>query len=625
MAMKLPKNNNIILIESGNLVSSASVKNYRQVCVYSGTFNNAEKLPDDFVGQIEHFDSYKKANMSVDWVYSQYVKNEEAQILNKAIGDERAYIIIKKTILYALVKLFFSFILAEKFIEKRRIGEAIDFIPSKFSYTLFEIVSKKEGFLTNKLTIPLWYLNKMRRREVLKNIIIYLALNFYPVAIALVMNAGKIGKSAVKNYKYGVHIWNSWVRSAMPSYRMDFLESEDGLNPANTLYIIEREMSRDNLEKVMATDYDCCYFKDMLHKFSMWQYLKQIYHMARKIAKKLLSAKSKKILVNESYIKLLRWYISWEVFYSRHSINISIASMDPGSPARQLLQERHGSRNIFIYRGANIANAYDPSNRKKFNDYAIAYYSLLCFDVMISNRMSNNFFKENSNLIKKYVDCGIFHSDIIYRVKHDPYLKMKIRRELRIPEGRTVIGFFDTIIGGINGVYNNYEGYKVIKGIYSLLESNKNYYLIYRSRNIDGFLGGSDVKKALDRLILHDRAVYLNWVAPNYNADNIIGACDLCVGCFLSSVPQESVAGGIPAICYMPSDRFAKDFFVMNKFPNFYASGYKQLKERVDYWLNQTNEDDFSKFQNEYIKKHIDTYCDGRATSRLHSFIKTYN
>lgn len=608
-----------VLLESADLSSWRTDNGYENTYAYYGDAQNIKKLPYDFLDWSDNcMADHRSANI-IDYVYGQYVESDVSAALNKIAGDESACLIIRKIIMSALGKLMLSFILAERFIERYGIKETIDFIPSAFPYSLYEIIAKKEGLVFDKIQIPSWYLKKMKRREFYKNILYRIALRFYPPMLSLLMSIKKDNTSAIKHYKYGIYMWNSGLDFTTPPYKMEFLESENGVNSSNTLYVMDRKMDRANFKKVKNNGYDSCHFDKMVQDFSVWRYLKKIYPSIRQIAKSAFLVKSSKVLLTESYLRTLRWYTLWKMFYSEYCVETFIAVQEPGYIERVLYQKSQGSKNLFVYRSCQ----YDAVCRKDMNTHIETYYGFMIYDAMISSRMSNNYFRKNNNLIDEYIDCGILNSDIVYRTKYNKELKEKIRRELGISPGKTVIGFFDAGIGR-TGFVNNKEGCKAMNDTYRIIESNDNYCLVFNSRNSSVLPEMNDVKKALDKLASHSRVFYVNKLNPHYKAYDLLGICDLAIGSFSSSVPQESIAGGIRTICYAPSERHNKEVFVLNRLPRFWAHSYEELEKYTEYWLNECSEKKFRDFQDNYIKKHVDNHCDGRATERLHSILELY-
>jgi hypothetical protein len=161
----------------------------------------------------------------------------------------------------------------------------------------------------------------------------------------------------------------------------------------------------------------------------------------------------------------------------------------------------------------------------------------------------------------------------------------------------------------------------MLSDVYKLLESDQQYYMIYKSRGIHNLISGSQVKAEADRLVNHKRVMHFEQAPFDYQPWHIMGICDLVIGAFTSSAPLESVAGGVKTVCYVPSERFNKQALIINTFGRFCAYGYQQLKGNVEYWLKQCSQEDFGAFQDKYIKRYVDSFCDGRAGQRLRSLL----
>ena len=609
----------IILFENESFSCRLRVKKYDRAYSCKGNFLNVEKLPVDFMGVVEYYLSNYKAGQIIDWVYERYVKSNEAKTLNKAIGDDKAQLVIKKTILYALGYLSHSFILADKFIKEYEINETIDFVPKEFSYTLYEIISKKSGLLSDKVRIPQWYLSRMKRKEAFGNLKYRWAIKIWPFALMFNMRIGKSKNSGKKTYKYGLHLWNNSFGDSVP-YFVDTLVDNNKLKHKDILYVMDKMVIKENLNKLEVKGYNYCYFGKMVKECSLGEYIKKIYTTVRVHKNKLFSINSSKVLLPQAYLKALRWYILWEIFYLRYSISTFIAVQEPGNISRSLAQKKHGSDNIFIFMSSSV-----PVCPQEKNGVINSYYSFMIYDEIISGKISIDYFKKNGNFIQRYTESGIVKSDIVYKVKNNIELKNKIKRELGIPENKIIIGFFDTGIGE-NGMFNNQEGHRMIADVFRLLESNDDYYILYKARGRGNcFLKNSNVKKEFDRLVKHARVYYTNdELMPQYSGQYFMGIADLVIGAITSSVVLEAVAGGIKTVCYIPPGRFNKDVFIVKHFPCFYASGYEQLEKYTNYWLNQCSNDDFYNFQQIYIKRYIDKYCDGQAIKRVRSRLQQH-
>lgn len=608
------KSNELLLLESAGSVAAWKLRGYERVHIWGGNFSGAQKLPADFMSLTESLLSDHRAGQVVDWVYAQYVKPGEDKVLNELFEDERGCLFIKKNILCELARIFYSFLLAEKFRSEYAPERTFDFIPSPFPYSLYKLLSSRKELLPQNVIIPQWYLIKMRRMEEAKNWLYSVALIAYPVLISLRMSWKE---TVQKEFEYAVHMWESWVRSygLKCQYRMDFLESPRGVHAGNTLYFIDQKMSAESLRGVRSSGYPYCYFKDVIRGFDRKDYWNGIYPRVRKAVKE-LNAKG---LLAEIYLKAMRSYIHWEMFLLRYKAKTFIYAQDPCDIPAALMQKRHGARNVFVY----YSTQYDSLAREKMDAFTQIYYGYMIYSAVATSRMSNNYFRKNRNLIERYEDCGIIWSDIVYQTRTDPTLKNKIKQELGLPLDKTIIGFFAPGMGH-GGFISEAEGHQMISDVYDFLESREDCCMVLKYRQIEQLTMDSDLRKKFDQLRAHKRVHDANALVPACQAYHLMGVCDLVIGGFHSSVPMESVAGGVRTLCYVP-ERLNKEIFVINTFPHFCAHNYTELVKNVGYWLNQCTEKEFRDFQDTYVKAHIDGYCDGQAQKRLRALIEAMN
>jgi len=614
--MRRPKSNHIVLLEVNNKSFHRRLRGYNEVYLYQGDFRKAKKLPHDFIDAVEYYVSQHKAKEISDWLCSQYVNSAEVEVLKGITKDERSHVIVKKEILIETGKIVLSFILVEKFIEKYRIKGTIDFIPKDFSYEIYQIIRQKQGLLSDRIHIPSWYLQKMKRQDFIKGLVFRSAIRFYPLLISLLMWGKRIKEK--ESYKWGLHIWNTYANSIC-QYFVNTLVKENRIVREDLLYVVDSKISEGNLKKVKSDGFNCCSFIEMAKNFNFWRYVKEILPPAITRQKRVLSCTNKKALLTRVYFRTLRSYIFWEMFYKKYHVDDFITIQDPGEVARALLQKSHGSKNTFIYLSSyhfviEVANSYSQ---------AIIYCSCIPRDRFISSKTAISLFKENNgNLISNYIDTGILLSSIVFRVRQDKTLKERIRRELGIPEDKIIISYFDTPAGRLRW-FNDAEGAQVIADILKLLKSHKEYFLVYKpKKDYRKFPADSLMQKGVRELIRSERTLYIDITKQKYQAQHIIGASDLIISGFGSSAGFEAVTGGVKNVFYAANERYNSDTFMINKLPRFCAYGYKRLEEYTDYWLNQCGESVFRDFQEQYIKKHIDSYCDGRALDRLEDILK---
>jgi len=614
--MRRRESNHTVLLEVSNKAFHRRLRGYDEVYLCQGDFREAKKLPDDFIDGVEYYTSQHKAKEVSDWLCSQYVNSVEVEALKGITKDKRSHVIVKKEILIETGKILLSFVLAEKFMEKYKIKGVIDFIPKDFSYEIYHIIRQKQGLLSDRIRIPSWYLQKIKRRDSIKQLAFRSAIRFYPLLVSLLMRGKRIKEK--KSYKWGLHIWNTYINSVC-QYFVNTLVNENRIAREDLLYVVDSKISEGNLEKVKSEGFNCCSFNEMAKNFNFWCYLKEILPLAIRKQRKVLSCTNKKALLTRAYFRTLRSYIFWEMFYKKYHIDDFISIQDPGEVAHALLPKLHGSKTTFIY----LSSYHFVIEVENSHSQSIIYCSCMPRDRFISGKTGISLFRENNgNLVSNYIDTGILPSSIVFGVRQDETLKKRIKKELGIPEDKIVISYFDTPAGKF-GWFNDAEGAQAMADILKLLKSHKEYFLIYKpKKDYRRLPADSLMQKEVRKFISSERTLHIDITKQGYRAQHIMGVSDLIISAFGSSAGFESVAGGVKSVYYAASSRYNSNTFMINKIPRFCAYGYKQLEAYTDYWLNQCRESTFKDFQEQYIKKHIDSYCDGRAFDRLEDILK---
>jgi len=595
------KKRKILLIEPAN----SFVRNAR----------DKVKLSDDILTVTDIYEATVKATALIDEVYEGYIDKSCKDALNNIYGSEISHIYIKKSLHEAIRDIFLSSIFVKNIIDRYKIDSGINFIPKRFSYSLFRFISNKERIFPENVIIPAYCMIKEKIVEYIKGMVYSIGLIVGPLFISLLMRGKKSKPSYAKRYDYAVHIWDSWLDSYKGNGIMDFLEGDDCLNTENTLYIVEAKAKPANLEKLKSSGYHFCYFNDMFGDLDRHSYIKDIYPSIKRAAKAMVSGKRDNLFIRKVFLKVLKSYMLWEIFFQRCSVKKFVSVQSPGSLLRTLHQKKYNAATMFIYLSSN----YSPL--PQYSDGCVdLHYGYMLYDEMVSSRVSNEFFSKNNNFIDKYIDCGIIRADRIFELNNNPEKKHRRRQELGIPGQKTIIGFFDTDIGHMSA-FDNEQGYKMINNIIRLLESDSNYYIIYKSRVMHKIADSSSFKSEIDKLINHERVFCSNRLVPRLMAYDLAGLCDVVIGCFFSSLTLEAVAGGIKTLCYLPDESFIGSGTVVTKFPNFCVTGYQNLDKLLKYWLVDCSREDFYTFQNAYIKDYVDIYCDGRAGERLRATV----
>jgi hypothetical protein len=293
-----------------------------------------------------------------------------------------------------------------------------------------------------------------------------------------------------------------------------------------------------------------------------------------------------------------------------------IAVQEPGSLIRSLIQTLNRIRTVFIY---TSTTTYSYFPRKEEKAFVGSHYSLLIFDTAFSSQMSINFLQRNRNFIKEYYDVGMIRSDIVYDLRNNAQQKDHLKEIFKIPCGKKVIGFFDDTIGR-TGMFSCEEGRQMYSDMLRLLEEHENYVVLFGTRNLRRILKGSPVYEDFERLAAHKRCIAVHQVTDRYEAYELMGLSQVNVVCFPGSAPQESLAGGVPTVCYISREEAHARSSIYVQFPFFFVEDYSGLHTHISHWVNVTAEK-FEQYQSAYIKPYIDSYCDGKARHRLREYL----
>ncbi|HLF18637.1 MAG TPA: hypothetical protein VI749_07085 [Candidatus Omnitrophota bacterium] len=605
----------VCLLEHAAQYKPSRCKGYSSLYVAEGDCRNATLLECDLFDLTQRYVVRSQAAKAMDWFYRDYVTQEQEEALIRAFADPRAKNFMQKEIVAQLADLMISFAFAVEFVKKHNIKEKIHFIPKPFYYSIYKILAEKKGFLPDCFTIPAWYLNAMYQQELKTSFVYRMGIKFYPTILQFTMK-GKETKYAVKEYKNAALMFDSGIDLKKNINKLEFIHPETGVDQKDTLYVMDRKMSAPVLERLSGNGFDQCYFKEMTRNFSQEVYRKNILPGIKHLQTLFRSVQKPKLGVLRVYLKTIKDFIEWGMFFEKYRVEKFIAVQDPGSVSRTLIQERHGSQTVFVYKSASFDYVY----REDMSLPIDLYYSYTVYGTIFSNFISLNNFSRSRNCIENYVDTGTYPSDIIYETKHDPARKDRLKREFGVPLDRKLIGFFDTAIGRA-GFFNLEEGIASYRDAYRFIQEHEQYFFIFKTRSQDAIEQSKELNAEFKKLISHERVIFANEKAPHYASFDFMGIFDLVIGGFNSSATQEALVGGVRAVCQVTSDRFDQAVFDVFKMPKFCVRGYDQLKQAAHYWLHECSEEEFKEYQDAYVKKYIDRYCDGQAQQRLHQHL----
>lgn len=606
---------NILLIEHEKGYSLKKQYGYRLIYGLSQEMNGIIALENDFVSFSDKLLSDTVAYTQLDNIFETYFGGDKFESLRELLSEN--YILaIKNHFFEVLSRICFSFHLAEKFKKKHGINESFDFLPKDFPFSLYKIIKEKTGLFSQDIQIPQWYLNKMQRKEIFEKLFQWFGIRAYLFMITLKMKKMGFTRIIKKKYNYGINIWSSLFLDTINGHVLPSILHQSGIFlKDNTLLVVPENMNSVNAKALNKENLDICYFTEMINNFSVKDYFRYVFPKLHRLIKG--CSLNLPPLAIRFYCSCVKNLIEREILHRVYNIQSMIYYQEPGNAINILHLKRKNIKSYFIY----SSSTPDNSKNGLLNTLIFNYYSYLAHDCMISNTMSINYFSKNGNFIKEYVDCGNFFSDRVFNVRKDRSLQANMKKIYGIKNDKILLGFFDTAIGG-GGVLSNSYGEKIYDYVFKLIDENPQYELLLKTRNLNKFLFGTKIHKKYQRVRNHPRVFSINANEGYHSVYEFMGLCDVIIGCHFSSVIKESLAGGIPTVCYFPQDCFDSTIFNINKLQNGVFDTYVELERLVQYWLKLKGSKISQSSREKYVKKYIDQFSDGQAMNRLKKFLE---
>lgn len=608
-----------LIIEDQKVFRKYFLKESRYKAIYSYANNCTEvykKIPDDLITARDNRRCEHQACVSIDNIYGQIIPKKNVKPIIDLYGEEFARLYTRKLVLDEMHKIYRSFLFAKKVIKEFSICGSVDLVPGYFSCEVYQKM-RKNGLVVNNIEIPKIYLLQIRIREILRNYFFKAKLMVFPEFLFFKMKGKGVENEKIMYYKYGVHLTEG-RGICIGEGGMDLIIDEKLIKNKDVLFILDEvKVSEKFYKEVKNTGYAYVdFYREMIMKYNFSRFFKKIYPEAKNKRNKLLLMCFKYPILSVISYYILHDYILWRLFADKFSVEKFITLQHPGRLTKVFFNRARGSKCFFVYasiHGNRLAREKNPEKGET------VYYSHLFFDKIISDKLSSKFFATHENRIAEYVETGSVFSDIPFYIKN--YRKGELKKRHKIPSNHYVISFFDDTPGKY-GTMRFEDVYLFLESIHLLLKSFDNYFIIYKTKKSKaayGFLDDIDTKHIIRDLFQNHKLLH----SQNANLTNyeVMGISDLVVSSPTSSVMYEAIVAGIKSVCYDVSQRYNQDYYLNNKIPYFTAHSFQELVIYIDYWLKECSDDAFKEFQNKYIKRYVDDYCDGRAMERFRELL----
>jgi len=440
---------------------------------------------------------------------------------------------------------------------------------------------------------------------------------FYPIYLLLKKFGGISNNKKPKEFKIGITIARHPMSIFGMNYLTDTIFIDDAELPKEAVLFIDENGSK-NIEGYKKRGWNFTRVLDDRETLSfklLWS----------KIVKCFLPAWFKTFflsLFKEPYFtdtkrRILQDYLIWSIFAENYKIKRYVRRMLPDNISKMHIFSEYGIETWFVHPD-NSCSEYTldwEESKKSITEFSFMYYD----NAVIHGNLVERHFKKHRNFIKKYVKTGVLYSQIVHELQKGK-LKSSLAsliKEKNLP--KKIIGVFDT-------TYANFGHTKIKDGIQFWSDMVK---------LVEDFPETGFVFKAMkwpeqtpyfvpfyDKLKNHPRCLlFYMWNQEGISAAEVIAFSDFVISAGYTSPTVEALGANKKAIYYDALSHEIGDKYYYNRYIDFVAHGYEDVKRLTKYWLYEATGEKFSEFLNKYAKDEIDPYLDGKALTRLRKLL----
>lgn len=311
-------------------------------------------------------------------------------------------------------------------------------------------------------------------------------------------------------------------------------------------------------------------------------------------------------------------YVVWNIFVDNYKIDNYVKRTLPDNLSKIHILSQTNIKTWLVHPDNTSSDYHLDWDESKRNQtlFSFMYYD----NSVIYGDAVERFYKKHRNYIKKYIKTGVLPSQIVHELQEE---------KLKSPifDGVKKKGLPGEIIGVFDTTYVNYGPVKIKDGIHfgndilKLLNEMPEIGIVYLAKKTPEE-GPPELNPIYNKLKDHERCVFFSrWGKEGISAPEVIAASDLVISAPYTSAAAEALGAKKRAIYYDAVGHDTGDKYYFNKFPNFVAHNYGELKKLINYWLYEITDKEFDDFLNKYVKDEIDPYLDGKALTRLRKLL----
>jgi polysaccharide biosynthesis PFTS motif protein len=290
-------------------------------------------------------------------------------------------------------------------------------------------------------------------------------------------------------------------------------------------------------------------------------------------------------------------YILWTGFIRMVDIDTYLVYGDyvPTAMVRTILFNQSGIK-VWYYCNSYAYWYVYAGGEDKVNQF-LAFY--LCDKALTWGDAQKRFIEKQSCGIKSVEHTGCLWAQKVHRKQH---------------EG-TIVSVFDTSYGSGYGVLTNEDMLKFLQDILRLADERKDIAFLYKPKTRAILTEERDprIKEVYGKILHHPRIKVVGDPAE------AIAMSDLVISVPYSSPSMEAWAAGMKGIFHDANGNIRSN--LLEDIPNVVSHSYEELRDIVDFWLDDVNDIIFNVFLQQYILGEIDAYLDCKGIDHLREML----
>lgn len=589
---------------SGNYAKKQKTKNH----IESAKLVNISSVPFEYA-------LYKQASFyaheNIDSVFDAYFSNNDSiRNMGKLLQFPEMANMYKKELAMKLEKIYEMELKINEIVTHDTDLESVHFVPCN----AFEMHVDVTSLLANNVKVICHNNFRLNLNHIL-NKSIKISLLAYPVYLFVRKVKWITLRKKREEFNIGITINHPKNMFVMNNCNEDFFIAEEELPKENVLFIDEcGELNVNDYKKRGYNHVRLLNDRDTISWDLFWKIIKCFSPIW---LKSIFSSFSEDSLIVETNRKILSDYIKWNLFADTYKINNYVRRVVPDNISKIHVLSHYQIKTWLTYPDNSSTDYYLDWDGIKKNQI---HFSFLYYDnIIIQGETTERFFKKHRNNVTNYFKTGVLFSQTINELKKNKLNSMvpSLIKKNNLPP--KIISIFDTSYSDQNPLKIR-DGINFGNDIIKLMYDFPDVGFIFKAKK--EFETTPYLSSIYNKLKDHDRCLFFSrFDGTGVSSAEAIAVSDLVISAAFTSTTAEALGAKIKAIYYDPAGYYVGDGYLLNKYPNFVAHSYEELKKLINYWLYEVTDDEFENFLNTYVKDEIDPYLDGKAISRLRQLL----